>query len=105
MEIDIARGTWTSLMALRNQIRAGARTGDVKEIERLLTKGLADAITAELKRIDMFDEDTYGYDPIVSVELRIKKGWRTGQERPRKRLITELGDILATKATKNLVEW
>ena len=61
---------------LRNQIRSGARTGDVKEIEKLLTKGLADAITVELRRIDMFDEDTYGYDPIVSVALRIKKGWR-----------------------------
>ena len=41
---------------LRNQIRSGARTADVKEIEKLLMKGLADAITAELKRIDMFDE-------------------------------------------------
>ncbi|WP_104566060.1 hypothetical protein [Ralstonia mannitolilytica] len=105
MEIDIARTTWTALKTLRSQIRAGARTGDVKEMEKLLTKGLADAISAELKRIEMFGEDMNGYDPIVTFELRVKKGWRTGQERPRKRLITELDDIVTVDTAKRFVGW
>lgn len=105
MEIEIARTSWTTLKALRSQIRAGARTGDVKEMEKLLLKGIARAISAELKRIDMFEEDIYGYDPVVTVDVRIKKGWRSERERPKKSLIAELDAILSAKPPKNLVEF
>ncbi|GAB7543358.1 hypothetical protein [Cupriavidus sp. 8B] len=88
---------------LRNQIRSGARTGDVKEIEKLLTKGLADAITAELKRIDMFDEDTYGYDPIVSVDCGSRTAGALGVIGPRNASQSELDDIMTVEG--KCIEW
>ena len=109
MEVDIAATSWRDLQRLRRQIRDGVRSSGVKDVEKLLVKGLADAIAAEHRRSDVMEGEVSDYELIVTVDLKVRRGRRTAPDPAKKRsvssLMTELDDALASRASKDSIVW
>jgi hypothetical protein len=112
VEFTIAtRASWKDLEQLRMHILNGTETTAVKNVKKLLMKGLADAIEIAEWRSDAKDGDASGNKLMVTINLSVRpNGRRTaGPENARSgiSLIAQLDDALTEKKTtrKKLLGW
>jgi hypothetical protein len=112
MEVDIAtRASWKDLEQLRMHVLNGTETTAVKNVKKLLMKGLADAIEIAEWRRDAKDGDASDNKLMVTIDLSVRpNGRRTaGPENARSgiSLIAQLDDALTEKKTtrKKLLGW
>jgi hypothetical protein len=109
MKIEIVKSSWNNLQRLQSHIQHGMRSPAVKDIEKWLMKGLADAIPGEHRRSEVIDGDLSDYGLIATVELKIRLGRKSTAVDPSMRrslssLITELDDAAASKAGTDITE-
>lgn len=94
MEVTMFRLDWQKLLLLARSIRAGSKTGNVKDAERLIMRAFADAIEAEVQRSEVTGEKLDGlFD--LSIEIHARPNEFFGEEkRGRKRTVDEFLDLV-----------
>ncbi|CAE6688062.1 hypothetical protein [Paraburkholderia haematera] len=112
MEVNIAtRASWKDLEQLRMHILNGTETTAVKNVKKLLMKGLADAIEIAEWRRGAKDGGASGNKLMVTIDLSVRPNGRktTGRENARNgiSLIAQLDEALTEKKTtrKELLSW
>lgn len=112
MEVTIAtRANWKDLEKLRMHILNGTETTGVKDVKKLLMKGLADAIEIAEWRRDAKDGDASCNKLMVTIDLTVRPNGRktAGPENARSgiSLMVQLGDALTEKKVtrKKLLGW
>lgn len=100
MKINFGKTGWGDLIKIRNDVRNRMVTNHLRETRAKLMDGLADAIDAEIKRLEMEGGQADGMITL-SIDLNIEPYRLVGYDESKKRnLLAELDDILNRSARK-----